>query len=262
MYIDQTDSTNSLMQRILRGEEEAYAGCLKEDVPLLYTTYQTAGRGQTGSGWEAERGKNLLLSYLLREPNIRPTEQFGLNILAAMLTHQTIKDQLNEEQKKLLTIKWPNDIYYGDKKIAGILVENSLSGTRIQHSIAGIGININQERWVGNAPNPISLKQITGKEYCVDTIMQALNIYLRAWQLTTPESRRAYYMDHLYRREGYWPYVEREVSTQPTMNATGETEGQFMAKIEDILPTGEIVMIDQQGKTRKYHFKQIRYVIS
>lgn len=261
IYIEQTDSTNSLMQRLLRGEEPQLAECLEEKIPVLYTTWQTAGRGQTGNGWESERGKNLLLSYLLREPEIQPTEQFELNILAAMLTHLTIKDWLSDEQKKLLTIKWPNDIYYGDKKIAGILVENSLSGTRIQHSIAGIGININQERWVGNAPNPISLRQITGKEYYVDNIMQVLNIYLRAWQLTTPESRREYYMEHLYRREGYWPYVEREVSTQPTMNALGEAEGQFMAKIVDILPTGEIVLQDQQGKTRKYHFKQIRYVV-
>lgn len=261
MYIEQTDSTNNLLARVLRGEEQEYADCLKDKTPVLYTTYQTAGRGQTGNGWESESGKNLLLSYLIREPEVRITEQFELNILASMLTHLTIKDWLTDEQKKLLTIKWPNDIYYGDKKIAGILVENSLSGTRIQHSIAGIGININQERWVGNSPNPISLKQITGKEYCVENIMQVLTIYLRAWQLTTPESRREYYMEHLYRREGYWPFVEREVSTQPTMNATNETTGQFMARIADILPTGEIVLLDQQNKTRKYHFKQIRYVI-
>ena len=261
MYIEQTDSTNSLMQRLLRGEEQEYAACLEEKIPLLYTTYQTAGRGQTGNGWESERGKNLLLSYLLREPDIRPTDQFELNILAAMFTHMAIKDRLNDEQKKQLTIKWPNDIYYGDKKIAGILVENSLSGTRIQHSIAGIGINVNQERWIGNAPNPISLKQITGRDTHIENVLMTFEVYLDMWKLYQPEECRAYYMEHLYRRDGYWPYVEREVSTQPTMNATSETEGQFLAKIEDILPTGEIVLVDKQNQTRKYHFKQIRYVV-
>ena len=147
MYIEQTDSTNSLMQRLLRGEEPQYAACLEERVPLLYTTYQTAGRGQTGNGWESERGQNLLLSYLLREPQIKATEQFELNILAAVLTHLAVKDWLTDEQKPLLTIKWPNDIYYGDRKIAGILVENSLSGADVLHSIAGIGINVNQDHF-------------------------------------------------------------------------------------------------------------------
>jgi len=261
MYIEETDSTNSLMARILRGEEQQYADCLKHPIPLIYTTYQTAGRGQTGNGWESERGKNLLFSYLLLRPGIQPAEQFELNILAAILTHRAIKDRLSDEQAERLTIKWPNDIYYGDKKLAGILVENSLSGANIQHSIAGIGININQEQWVGNAPNPISLKQITDSEHSIDDIIKTFEVYLSEWQLTSPESRRQYYMEHLYRREGYWPFVEREVSTLPTMNASAAAEGQFLARITDILPTGEIVLLDRQNNIRTYHFKQIRYVI-
>ena len=261
MYIEQTDSTNSLLQRILRGEEQQYAACLKEDIPLIYTTYQTAGRGQTGNGWESERGLNLLMSYLLREPQIKTAEQFGLNLLAAVLTHLTLKDWLNKAQRPMLTIKWPNDIYYGDKKIAGILVENSLSGANVQHSIAGIGININQEHWLGNAPNPISLKQIIGRDTHVSNVMQTFLTYLRAWQLTTPEWRKEYYLQHLYRRNGYYPFLEREVSTEPTMNASADADGQFMARIQAILPTGELVLIDQQGQQRIYHFKQIRYVI-
>ena len=261
MYIAETDSTNSLMQRLLRGEERQYAACLDEPIPLLYTTWQTAGRGQTGNGWESERGKNVLLSYLLREPQIKATEQFELNILAAVLTHLALKDWLTDAQKPLLTIKWPNDIYYGDRKIAGILVENSLSGSDVLHSIAGIGINVNQEHWVGNAPNPISLKQITGRETHIANVMQTLQIYLNAWRATACEWRREYYMQHLYRSEGYWPFVEREVSTTPTRNAPKTAEGQFMARIKTILPTGELVLVDQQGQEHTYHFKQIRYVL-
>lgn len=261
MYIEQADSTNSLMQRLLRGEEEQYAACLKEQIPLLYTTYQTAGRGQTGNGWESEQGKNLLFTYLLREPEVKPTEQFELNILAAVLTHLALKDWLTDEQKPQLTIKWPNDIYYGDRKIAGILVENSLRGATILHSITGIGINVNQEQWVGSAPNPVSLKQITGRETHIKNVMMTFEAYLRMWELSKPEWRREYYMQHLYRREGFYPYIERKVSTAPTMNAHASTEGQFLARIEDILPTGEIVLTDQQGEQRIYHFKQIRYVI-
>ena len=261
MYIDETDSTNSLMQRLLRGEEQEYAACLKADVPLIYTTYQTAGRGQTGNGWESERGKNLLLSYLLREPEVNISEMFLLNVIAAVVAHRTIAEWLSFEQRPMLSIKWPNDIYIGNRKIAGILVENSLSGTKIQHSIAGIGINVNQEQWVSGAPNPVSIKQLTGVKADIDAIVKRFKHKLETTLSWEPAQLRNYYRVHLYRRDGYWPFVEREVSTQPTMNATAGVEGQFMARIKEILPTGEIVLIDQQGNQRKYHFKQVRYVL-
>ena len=261
MYIDQTDSTNSLMQRLLRGEEQEYAACLKADVPLIYTTHQTAGRGQTGNSWESEPGKNLLLSYLLREPDVNISEQFLLNVTAAVAAHRTIAEWLSPEQRPMLTIKWPNDIYIGNRKIAGILVENSLSGAKIQHSIAGIGINVNQEQWVSGAPNPVSIKQLTGVKADIDSIVQRFKYKLETTLSWDPVQRRNYFRVHLFRRDGYWPFVEREVSTEPTMNAPVGTNGQFMARIKQILPTGEIVLLDQQGEQHTYHFKQVRYVI-
>ncbi len=261
MYIDETDSTNSLMARLLQGEEQEYAACLKADVPLIYTTYQTAGRGQNGNGWEAERGKNLLLSYLLREPKVDISEMFLLNMTAAIAAHRTIAESLSVEQRPMLTIKWPNDIYIGNRKIAGILVENSLCGTKIQHSIAGIGINVNQEQWFGGAPNPVSIKQITGVKADIDTIAKRFEQKLETTLACDSMKLRIYYHVHLYRREGYWPFVEREVSTAPTMNATADAEGLFLARIEGILPTGELLLRDQQGNQRKYHFKQVRYVL-
>ena len=261
MYIDQTDSTNSLMQRLLKGEEQEYAACLKENVPLIYTTYQTAGRGQMGNGWESERGKNLLLSYLLREPEVNISELFLLNVIAAVAAHRTIAEWLSYEQRPMLSIKWPNDIYIGNRKIAGILVENSLSGTKIQHSISGIGINVNQEQWVSGAPNPVSIKQLTGVRADIDAIVKRFEHKLETTLSWDPVQLRNYYRVHQYRCNGYWPFVEREVSTAPTMNATAEVEGQFMAKIEGFLPTGELLLRDQQGNVRKYHFKQVRYVL-
>ena len=261
MYIDQTDSTNSLMQRLLKGEEQEYAACLKEDIPLIYTTYQTAGRGQMGNGWESERGKNLLLSYLLREPEVNISEMFLLNVIAAVAAHRTIAEWLSYEQRPMLSIKWPNDIYIGNRKIAGILVENSLSGTKIQHSIAGIGINVNQEQWVSGAPNPVSIKQLTGVKADIDAIVKRFKHKLETNLSWDSVQLLNYYRVHQYRCNGYWPFVEREVSTAPTMNATAEVEGQFMAKIEGFLPTGELLLRDQQGNQRKYHFKQVRYVL-
>ena len=261
MWIEETDSTNSMMQRLLRGEQQEYAACLQADVPLLYTTYQTAGRGQTGNTWESERGKNLLLSYLLREPDVNLSEQFMLNMIAAIAAHRTIAEWLSLEQRPMLTIKWPNDIYIGNRKIAGILVENSLCGAKIQHSIAGIGINVNQDKWVSGAPNPVSIKQLTGVKSDIDAIVQRFERKLETTLSWESVQRRNYYRVHQYRRDGYWPFVEREVSTQPTMNAPVGINGQFMARIKEILPTGEIVLIDLQGGQHTYHFKQIRYVV-
>ena len=263
MYIQETDSTNSLMARLLRGEEPEFASCLDEDIPVLYTGYQTSGRGQTGNGWEAERDKNLLLTYLLKQVDIAPAEQFRLNIIAAIATHRTIAQYLPEEQRDRLTVKWPNDIYFGDRKIAGILVENSLSGKRIMHSIAGIGINLNQEQWISNAPNPVSLKQITGSDTDIHQVMRVMMQMLHFTLKWNAADCRVYYMQHLYRREGYWSYVEREVSTVPTrIVRADEQQKTFQAQIRDIADDGSI-LLQAEGETeiRKYHFKQIQFVI-
>ena len=170
-----------------------------------------------------------------------------------------------------LTIKWPNDIYWGDKKVAGILVENTLMGSEVRYSIAGIGLNVNQTEWLSGAPNPVSMKQISGTDFEVDRIMEQLIAEVRRMEAMEREEVWAYYKAHLYRREGFWPFVEREVSLEPTMNVQREEvqsikdQGQgvkvFMARIADICPTGEIVLEDQNGISKKYHFKEIRFVV-
>ena len=243
MYISSTYSTNTLMKELLaRGE-------WPEGERFLYTAFQTAGRGQAGNGWESEEGKNLLCSILLPPRK----ELFDLNVLTAVAVQRLLG--------KGFTIKWPNDIYYGDKKIAGILIENAILGNEVKYSIAGIGLNVNQTTFVSSAPNPISLKQISGKETDIDALMQALMAQIEALEAMDEAQVWAYYRDHLYRREGFWPFVEREVSTAPTMNADRKTEGVFLAKIENVRTNGEIELRDQNGNLRIYHFKQVRYVI-
>ena len=128
----------------------------------------------------------------------------------------------------------------------------------MKYSIAGIGLNVNQTEFRSDAPNPISLKQITGREFDIHALMERL---YKEVQKALDEDVWAEYKAKLYRKEGYWPFVEREVDSTPTMNAKHEAEGQFLARIEDVLPTGEIVLKDQQGTQRVYHFKQIRYIL-
>ena len=239
MYIKTTHSTNTLLKELIaKGEEPKF----------IYAGYQTAGRGQTGNSWESEEGKNLLCSVLLPPRK----NLFELNVAVSVAVRRVVGEDF--------TIKWPNDIYWQDKKVAGILIENAIIGNEVKYSIAGIGLNVNQTEFVSDAPNPISMKQIYGTDFAVDELMEKLYAEV---QRALDEDVWAEYKAHLYRREGFWRFVERPVSIEPTMNASSQEPiaDSFMARIKDILPTGEIVLQDQEGKERKYHFKQIRYVL-
>ncbi len=229
MYIKTTNSTNSLMKEMLAKGE------WPEGERFLYTGYQTAGRGQTGNSWESEADKNLLCSIML-PPN---KNLYFLNIAVSVAIIRLISEPL--------TIKWPNDIYWRDKKLAGILVENAIIGNEVKYSIAGIGLNLNQTEFVSDAPNPVSLKQITGKEYDIDQWMKDLLDAIQAVLNEPEEAIWTYYKAHLYRREGWFPFEDKN--------------GTFEAHISDVLPTGEIILKDKNNKERIYHFKQIRYVL-
>ena len=250
MYIKQTYSTSTLLR-------EQYT----EDLPHLYTIrtdFQTAGRGQAGNSWESEEGKNLLFSALLRYNNIRATEQWRLSMLVTVALWEVLANYLPQEQ---LSIKWPNDIYFGDKKLVGILIENSLSGQYVGYSIAGIGLNINQTEWLSNAPNPISMKQIMGQEYDAETLMNEWIHAIANWETQSTETIQTAYLQHLYRREGWHTYVEREVSVAPTAIAQSGIEGAFLAMFAGITPQGELVLRTTNNEEKTYHFKQIRFVL-
>ena len=208
---------------------------------FLYAGYQTAGRGQTGNSWESEEGKNLLCSILL--PPDRNLHFLNIAVGGALL--RTVSGYGLPVTE--LSIKWPNDIYWKDKKLAGILVENAIVGSEIRYSIAGIGLNANQTKFVSDAPNPISLKQIRGMDFAIDELMERLYDEVHKVLNEPEEAVWAYYKSHLYRREGFWPYEDKN--------------GVFEARIQDILPTGEIVLCDRNGQLHQYGFKQIKYKI-
>jgi BirA family biotin operon repressor/biotin-[acetyl-CoA-carboxylase] ligase len=250
MYIKQTYSTSTLLR-------ELYS----EQLPHLYTIrtdFQTAGRGQAGNTWESEEGKNLLFSALLRYDNIRATEQWRLSMLVPLALWDVLAKYLPADR---LTIKWPNDIYYDNQKLVGILIENALAGQYIGHSIAGIGLNINQVQWISNAPNPISMKQITGQEYEPEALMNEWIAAMQQWEDCSTEQLYQAYYQHLYRREGWHKYVEREVSLTPTAIAPEGIEGEFIATIAGITPQGELILRKENNEEKTCHFKQIRFVL-
>lgn len=262
MYIETTNSTNTLLKQMLP-QEEYFA---------IWAGEQTAGRGQAGNGWESEKGKNLTMSVLLRPSELTHGELFRLNMLVSIAVLRSLT--LDSDCGKLsngawVSIKWPNDIYIGDKKVCGILIENIFSGSSQCDSIVGIGLNVNQTVFVSNAPNPTSLLLETGQTWDIRALKEQIVAQLKALRplLQQPELLKSLYMDCLYRREGFWPYVEREVSLSPTMPLVGGEAQRcereiFEARIADVADDGCLVLETRDGEQRTYHFKQVRYVLT
>jgi len=245
MYIAQINSTNDYLKN-------------HPDTDQVYTDYQTAGRGQMGNGWESEPGKNVLVSVRLNHHQLSAHDQWQICEMASVALWQTVAPYVPKAEQ--LTIKWPNDLYYGDRKLAGMLIEHTLCGTFVKDSIIGIGLNVNQTQWTGNAPNPISIKQISGQENNIPLLVDQLATNLRN-QGASSRDWQTIYRNHLYRKQGYWWWEEREVSTKPTMDGH-KTALSFQAQIKDITPQGELVLETQDNKEKKYHFKQIKYILS
>ncbi|MBO7502510.1 MAG: biotin--[acetyl-CoA-carboxylase] ligase [Paludibacteraceae bacterium] len=252
MYIAETNSTNDLLRQ-------------HPEYVTVRTDFQTSGRGQQGNGWESERGKNLLFSTLLLRPQIAVEQQFVISMAVCVALRQAVLDTVGADsisQDSPLCIKWPNDLYAGDRKLAGILIENTLSEGHIGQSIIGIGLNVNQQQWFSDAPNPTSLCLLTGCTYEPEIIMQAfLRNLSEIMQQPLAEIRSAY-MDSLYRKTGFHLWEEREVNLLPTMNQSLPTNRSFEAHIADITDQGELLLRLRNGEEKTYHFKQVKYVIN
>ena len=195
---------------------------------------------------------------MLFRSEVQAAEQFRLTMAVSVAMTEMLAHYLPEDG---LTIKWPNDIYFGDRKLAGILVENTLAGSRVAYSIVGIGLNVNQQVFRSSAPNPVSMGRITGKEYDVAALLDEYLAALPRCLDMPAEKLQEAYLSHLYRRTGLHPYIEREVSLAPTAIAQN-ADGAFLAEIQGITPQGELVLRKENGEEKAYHFKQIRFVIA
>lgn len=160
MWLHTTDSTNRALRE---------ASSRLDNLSVIATWEQTAGRGQGTHTWHSTPGQNLTFSLLFR-PRDLGTEDI---ILITCGTTLGIRDYLLSRGVES-RIKWPNDIWVQDRKICGILIENKLDGTRVEESIIGIGFNLNETRWPSDLPNPVSLKQLTGKDYDTRSELEAL----------------------------------------------------------------------------------------
>lgn len=234
--IPETASTNSWMSEHLDS---------LDDPVLVYALSQTAGRGQRGNHWEAAPGMNLTASVLIRPKGMEAQRQFEISEAVALAVMGLLESYGIDAK-----IKWPNDIYCGDLKIAGILIENSILGRDLRESIIGIGLNVNQTEFLSDAPNPVSMSQITGERYDLPELAASFSRFLEERLYFSGEERHQSFLESLWRNDGsFYPFRDK---------AMDET---FKAEIIDVETTGMLVVRTCNKEERKYAFKEVEFII-
>lgn len=231
---DELDSTNAEAARIPKTD-------LKDKLVVL-TKQQTQGKGQVGNKWESEPEKNISMTVVFCPVRYDAARQFAISMVIALGCRDFVSRYTSGCE-----IKWPNDVYVKDKKIAGILIEHSVSGPYIGYSLCGIGVNINQREFLSDAPNPVSLYQLTGEELPLPQALEELLgcIGRRYARLDDYLLLEKDYLACLYRREG--------------IHLWEDEEGLFKASVAGVDEYGRFVLRDEAGRFRVYGFKEVAF---
>ena len=214
---------------------------------VVWADFQTAGRGQRGHEWHSRKGENLTFSVVLEPLFVPIAEQFSVSEVVAL----SLVDMLAEygiEAK----IKWTNDIYVGDKKLVGILIEHSLAPSSLRRTVVGVGINVNQTEFDASLPNPVSTAQLLGKELNAEEVLQRFMSHLQQNYELLRSGGKAELHDRynalLYRKNEYHTYAL----------PSGE---KFSAKIVGTAPSGALRLENESGETKDYLFKEVEFMI-
>lgn len=236
--LEETDSTNRYLHDYHPAEDEA--------MTVVIANNQTAGKGCGTNTWESEPGKNLLLSVLVHPTMVPVAKQFLLSMAGAL----AVKDVLDHYTEDI-TLKWPNDVYWKDKKICGTLIETTLSGGRMKDCVFGIGLNVNQNVFVSDAPNPVSLCQIVGheidREKLLDELLRSFCSYYKMIEMGQYDNLSGLYHLALYRKRGFYRFRD--------------AEGEFEGAIIEVEDTGRLILRDKGGMIREYMFKELEFII-
>jgi BirA family biotin operon repressor/biotin-[acetyl-CoA-carboxylase] ligase len=238
IFKDSLDSTNNLAHKLLE------IGKLIEPT-VIFCHFQTAGKGYANNFWESENGKNLTFSMVVFPRFLESSRVFFISIAVSLALADFLEQYVDN-----VKIKWPNDIYVGNYKIAGILIENSVLGNFLEHSIVGIGLNVNQIKFKSPAPNPISLSQLTHKNYNLNELLHVLveKIQQKIIELKTQnfELLLHEYCSKLFRYNEFCKYKSNE--------------SIFDAKIINVTEYGFLQLQKKSGEIVKFTFKEVEFI--
>lgn len=237
--LETVDSTNDYAKQLLSSQKPT-------DGTLIIAKAQTKGRGQLGNIWQTETGKNLTASYILYPNFLSPDKQFYLNMAVALGIREFCESICAEH----VQIKWPNDILINGKKVCGVLIENALQGSKIQHAIIGIGININQTKFEEHLPNATSiLLENSNQTLAIEPLAAQLSSFLEKY--------------YLQLRLLHFNFLEKAYTTSLwRYNQTAEFkkgDTVFKGEITGVTKEGKLE-IDVKGKPQKFGFKEIAFV--
>ena len=244
VHLLEVDSTN----RYVRDEAAAlWQNRGISDFAVVTAGHQTAGRGQRGNTWNSNAGENLLFSILVRPgETLEVSRQFLLSQAVALSIHDAMKCHGIETQ-----LKWPNDIYAGNRKLAGILLELDYSGAFVEQSIIGIGLNVNQEGFPPMDRTPVSMKMLRKRDFILDdvlaTILDLFEHYYTEMRFGNRDAIAAEYKRVLLGMNERHTFIDRD--------------GRFDAVIQDIESDGHLILLRNDGSTGRYAFKEVEMVI-
>lgn len=235
--LDAISSTNDFLKQLLSQQHV-------ENFTVISARKQTSGKGQMGAVWQAEKGKNITMTILVKDLLTQTGQMFYLNKAVAL----GIISCLKNHPVKHLSIKWPNDIMSGHKKIGGILIENIIKSDGEIFSVVGIGLNVNQ-RDFADLPQASSLHNLTGSPFDVDQLIQDIieEIKLKVSQLRT----------HQYAEidEAYHAHLFKMNVPMPFETVEGE---RFMGIIQRVDEQGKLCLMDEQDELRSFSLKEIK----
>jgi BirA family biotin operon repressor/biotin-[acetyl-CoA-carboxylase] ligase len=236
--LDSVNSTNDYTSNKLRREK------LPEGT-IICTKVQTAGKGLGSNTWESESGKNLLFSLVLYPDFLEVKDQFLLSKAISLGIAEYCDTKTTG-----IKIKWPNDIYFNKEKLAGILIENSIKGTRIERSIIGIGLNLNQEKFISNAPNPISLKQIIDNNFEIPKELELVREHIQTFYNKLRSN--LYSLNNLY-TENMFRFNQ--------FNLFKTNSGIEELKIVGVNEFGYLQTISKSEQKKEFDLKEIEFIL-
>jgi BirA family biotin operon repressor/biotin-[acetyl-CoA-carboxylase] ligase len=238
--LKEVDSTNNFLKDLVSNSKPLMEGT------VIMAEKQFAGRGQHQNGWHAEPGKNLTFSLLLKPHFLSVTNQFDLVRAVSLGVHDALRPLLGNQLK----IKWPNDIYYADYKLGGMLIENLIQGNQIKNAIIGIGLNVNQERFPVELPNARSIKQILHEDYDLKALLSEICRHIEAYYLNLKAGKISF-VRKTYLSRLYWLNESKSFKTQNTV---------FSGVIIDVKDTGKLVIQNNNGEENEFSLKQIEFL--